>query len=102
MWGRWPSRRQVRFAVATEIVFTVASIQVGIGLHRGPGWVLLAGAAGALYFAPWLIACLRGRAGAGYIGFWNLFTGWSIIGWVIALILALGPVPRSYLDSPGR
>lgn len=39
-----------------------------------------------LYFAP-TAAAARGRRGSFFI--WNLFVGWTLIGWVILLGLAV-------------
>jgi len=42
-----------------------------------------------LYFMPSLIAILRGHRNAGSIIVINLFFGWSIAGWVIALAMSV-------------
>jgi ABC-type sugar transport system permease subunit len=41
------------------------------------------------YFLPFAIAFNRRRANTGAIFALNLFLGWSLIGWVIALVWAL-------------
>jgi len=41
------------------------------------------------YFLPFAIAFNRMRANTGAIFALNLFLGWSLIGWVIALVWAL-------------
>ena len=41
------------------------------------------------YFLPAAIAFYRKRANTGAIFALNLFLGWSLIGWVIALVWAL-------------
>ncbi|MEI6182848.1 MAG: superinfection immunity protein [Polynucleobacter sp.] len=41
------------------------------------------------YFLPFAIAFHRKRANAGAIFALNLFLGWSLIGWVVALVWAL-------------
>ena len=49
---------------------------------------------GAIHFLPTIIAALRhGRSVVG-IFLLNLFLGWTVIGWVIALIWALTNEPR--------
>ncbi|MFA7266333.1 MAG: superinfection immunity protein [Candidatus Nanopelagicales bacterium] len=45
----------------------------------------------ALYMLPWAIAATRGKANAGTIGVINLLLGWTIIGYIVALVLALTP-----------
>jgi hypothetical protein len=47
-------------------------------------WLILI----AFYFLPWLIASTRQKRNRAAIGLVNLFFGWTIIGWAIALIWA--------------
>jgi hypothetical protein len=43
----------------------------------------------AFYFLPSLIACIRGcKASAGGIIVLNLLLGWTVIGWIVALVWA--------------
>lgn len=41
------------------------------------------------YFLPWIIALLRGTRSNVGIFFINLLFGWTMIGWIIALIWAI-------------
>ena len=41
------------------------------------------------YFLPFAIAFKKQRANSGAIFALNLFLGWSLIGWVVALVWAL-------------
>ena len=41
------------------------------------------------YLFPTAVAVYRGRANTGTIFGLNLFLGWSLIGWVLALVWAL-------------
>lgn len=41
------------------------------------------------YMLPWAIAATRGLRNTPTIGWFNLFFGWTIIGWVWALFVAL-------------
>lgn len=41
-----------------------------------------------LYFLPLLVANSRGREGQVWIGFANLILGWTIIGWIVLLVIA--------------
>lgn len=43
-----------------------------------------------LYFAPSLIAARKHSSRAGAIFAVNFFLGWSVIGWIVALVWALG------------
>jgi hypothetical protein len=40
------------------------------------------------YLAPWAVAAGRGRSDSGRIALINLFTGWTVIGWIAALGMA--------------
>ena len=42
------------------------------------------------YMLPWMIAALRGKSNHWGIFVVNLLLGWTIIGWVIALVQAAG------------
>lgn len=42
----------------------------------------------AVYFAPGLVAEARGRDGKNMIGLLNLLLGWTVIGWVVLLVVA--------------
>lgn len=46
--------------------------------------------AAILYFAPWMLAKLRGVTASGGIFVLNLTLGWTLLGWLIALIWAAG------------
>jgi hypothetical protein len=40
------------------------------------------------YMLPWAVAATRGRSNSAAIGLLNFFLGWTLIGWVAALIMA--------------
>lgn len=42
------------------------------------------------YLLPWAIATTRGKANAEVIGMVNFFTGWTVVGWFVALGMAVG------------
>jgi hypothetical protein len=44
---------------------------------------------GGLYFTPLLIAIVRKKSNVVAIGALNTLLGWSLIGWVVALVWAL-------------
>ncbi|HEY1489271.1 MAG TPA: superinfection immunity protein, partial [Micromonosporaceae bacterium] len=41
------------------------------------------------YLLPWAIATVRRRDDAGTIGMINLLAGWTVVGWVVSLGMAL-------------
>lgn len=47
----------------------------------------------ALYFLPTIIAFVRRHHNSGPIGILNLFLGWTLIGWVAALVWSLTSPP---------
>jgi phosphatidylserine synthase len=48
----------------------------------------------AFYFLPAIIAALRHTHNAPGILLLNLFLGWTVIGWVVALLMAVCSAPR--------
>ena len=48
----------------------------------------------AVYFGPSIIALLRGHHQTGPILLINVFLGWTIIGWVVALAMSLSHIPE--------
>jgi hypothetical protein len=51
-------------------------------------WVLAVLTVG--YLLPWAIAATRGKSNAGMIGVLNVLLGWTLVGWIIALVMACG------------
>jgi hypothetical protein len=48
---------------------------------------------GALYFLPAIIAALRHTHNATGILLLNLFLGWTMVGWFVALLMAICSTP---------
>lgn len=46
------------------------------------------------YMLPWAIAESRGKANSGAVGLVNLLLGWTVIGWIVALVMACGAHQR--------
>lgn len=46
------------------------------------------------YFLPWLIASGRNHHRSTQVFVLNLFLGWTLLGWVIALVMAVGPTEK--------
>lgn len=55
----------------------------------------LLGIAVVIYFLPMLIGYGRERDDADWIAFLNLLLGWTIVGWLIALVRACSHPPLS-------
>ena len=50
-----------------------------------------------VYFAPFIVARSRAVNNVPQIFVLNLFLGWTLLGWVLALIWALKPVEKEFL-----
>lgn len=48
-----------------------------------------------VYMLPWFIAMMRGSPNTVPIFFLNLLLGWSVLGWVAALIWSVMPKPTN-------
>ncbi|KQV12513.1 MULTISPECIES: superinfection immunity protein [unclassified Kitasatospora] len=53
------------------------------------GLVVLVIVAALLYFVPTVIALVRGVPNRGSVVVINVFLGWTLIGWVVALAMAV-------------
>lgn len=53
-----------------------------------------------MYFLPLLIALARSKRDLLTIGLLNLFLGWTLIGWVVALVWALKTDPVVVVYRP--
>ncbi|SEN96206.1 T4 immunity holin family protein [Rhodospirillales bacterium URHD0017] len=51
--------------------------------------------AAVFYMLPWMLAAARGRRNSGAIFALNLFLGWSVVGWVVALVWTLSSEDRA-------
>lgn len=49
-----------------------------------------------LYFLPAIVAAMRHTHNSGGILLLNIFLGWTFIGWIVALIMALTSAPRYF------
>ena len=41
------------------------------------------------YMLPWAIAAVRGKANTWTIFWVNLLLGWTVIGWIVALVMSI-------------
>lgn len=53
-----------------------------------------------IYFLPTIVASQRGIAGTGGVVVLNLFLGWTLLGWVVALAWAYGGAKRAPAPTP--
>ena len=40
------------------------------------------------YMLPWAVAATRGKINSGAIFWLNLLLGWTVVGWIIALVMS--------------
>ena len=43
------------------------------------------------YMLPWMIAALRGKSNHWGVFWLNLLLGWTVVGWVVALVMSVLP-----------
>ena len=43
------------------------------------------------YFLPWMIAAVRGKSNHWGVFWLNLLLGWTVVGWVVALVMSVLP-----------
>jgi hypothetical protein len=79
--------------------------------QRGNVWHVLIAWAFAVftfaYFLPWAVAATRHKSNTLAIALVNLLLGWTVVGWVVALVMACGShqmaavAPQGYYPPPG-
>ena len=71
----------------------------GTGFGGGLGILILS----LLYFLPAFIAYLRGHHQKAAIGVLNIFLGWTVLGWIAALIWAVSAVRKvTQMANPSK
>ncbi len=63
---------------------TAAAVSIGIFF-----WLIGLAVSAALYFLPTIIALMLHRSNAGIVALINFLLGWSFVGWIVALVMAL-------------
>lgn len=63
-------------------------------MEPGAAFILLILAA-AVYFLPWLVAWSKRHPNTGAIFALNLLLGWTLLGWIIALVWAFARSPAA-------
>jgi hypothetical protein len=53
-----------------------------------------------IYFFPWVLAKIRRATGSGGVFVVNLFFGWTIVGWIVALAWAAGGRVEERTETP--
>lgn len=58
-----------------------------------------------LYFLPYIVAASNKKQNSAAIGALNFFLGWTVVGWVVALVWAMSkdasqPAPQVHVNVP--
>lgn len=61
--------------------------------------IAILGIAAAIYLAPTIVAYNRQVPSIGSVAVINIFLGWTLIGWVVALAMAARSVPEAHLQA---
>lgn len=61
----------------------------------------IAAVLGGFYLLPWAVAASRGKANQWSVFLINLLLGWTIVGWIVALVLSCTAHRPLALVSPG-
>ena len=67
---------------------------MGQHVAAGIGGTLLVIVLIALYWTPTIVAAARHVRNVGQVAILNFFLGWTLVGWVIALVMAAKPTER--------
>jgi len=53
------------------------------------------------YLLPWAIAATRNRTNVAAVALVNALTGWTVVGWIVALVMACGsnPVQQQFVTN---
>lgn len=51
----------------------------------------------AAYMLPWAIAATRNKSNTAVIALINLLLGWSLVGWIVALVMSVSSEPQPVL-----
>jgi hypothetical protein len=51
------------------------------------------------YMLPWAIAATRGKSNSGTIALVNFLLGWTVVGWVVALVMACTAHRVTYVQT---
>jgi Superinfection immunity protein/Protein of unknown function (DUF2510) len=79
----WTDHRQPLPPPSAPVVVTDAHVSA---VEVAFAWVLTVLTGG--YLLPWAIAATRGKSNSGTIALVNLLLGWTVVGWIVALVMA--------------
>lgn len=85
-----PAHPQTPLGQTSSVATTTARLAVG-GTHIVLAWVLTAATLG--YLLPWAIAATRRKSNSVAIAVLTALTGWTGVGWFVALVMACWAEP---------
>ena len=65
------------------------------GIGNLIGFQLVLGFVFGIYLAPLIVAVVQGHPRWPWIGFLNLAAGWTIVGWIAAMVWSVTTIRRS-------
>lgn len=68
---------------------------MGQHVAAGIGGTLIVIVLIALYWTPTIVAGVRHVRNLGQVAILNFFLGWTLVGWVVALVMAAKPVEHA-------
>ena len=77
-------------ALGSQILpVTNSGINVGGAILKS---TIISGLLVDLYMAPTIVAAIRRHPDLLHVGVVNILTGWTIVGWIVAMVMACGRV----------
>lgn len=86
---RWTEHRAPVVALAYPQTFQVPMVVTDArtnGAEVAIAWIFTVLSVG--YMLPWAIAATRGKSNSWAVGLVNFLLGWTLLGWILALVMA--------------
>jgi hypothetical protein len=93
-WYRHKLVKGVGYAVGGYAAFSLVLAFLALTLGSKMWGVVAVGFVGVAYFFPSIVAGRRGHHNTTSVFVVNLFLGWTLIGWVVALAMAASAIRR--------
>ncbi len=91
--------KKIGYALVLLAVFAVIAVPIAVsGPKAIVAFAVLAVVVGG-YFLPAIVAASRNVPNSGSVLVINLFLGWTLIGWVVALAMAARSVPQPQIQE---
>ena len=91
MSGQFPNQHYEQYPVPMPVVYAPVSVPFTDREEPNTAVVVVAwivAVFGSFYLLPWAIAATRGKANRWGVFWVNLLLGWTVVGWIAALVMA--------------